>query len=185
MQILDRASVAAVGLAAAAASLTAGCSGSSTASTTSSSQPPVTTSVATPPASSPQFDTSVPTTSANACESTPVEDTGLGPEIHALSTDASVYGLLFPIHPTLRAGDQLKIVWRMTGSGNLVVTSTSPTNRAGVLTFGPELHDGSSYTRPGSEWGTGFLFDEPGCWRIHLQRDVGSGDAWISVDPAS
>jgi hypothetical protein len=24
---------------------------------------------------------------------------------------------------------------------------------------------------PGAEWGTGFRFDVPGCWRIELSRD--------------
>ena len=40
-------------------------------------------------------------------------------------------------------------------------------------------HSGSTYDRPGDEWGTGFLFDEPGCWHIHLQRTVRAGDVWM------
>jgi hypothetical protein len=93
-----------------------------------------------------------------------------------------VYGLLFMSHAgPVRAGDQLKIAWRMTGQGDLSVTSTSPSNRPGTLTFGPEPHGGSTYDRPGDEWGTGFLFDEAGCWHIHLQRTVGFGDVWINI----
>jgi hypothetical protein len=52
------------------------------------------------------------------------------------------------------------------------------------LTFGPEAHAESSFHRPGDEWGTGFSFDSAGCWRIHLERSVGSGDVWLAVAPA-
>ena len=52
-----------------------------------------------------------------------------------------------------------------------------------MLTFGPEPHGGSSYQRPGEEWGTGFSFDAAGCWRIHLERSVGSGDVWLAIAP--
>ena len=75
----------------------------------------------------------------------------------------------------------MKIVWRMTGEGDLSVTYESPEGVPAELTFGPEPHGGSSYHRPGDEWGTGFLFDEPGCWHIHFERTVGSGDVWIDV----
>jgi hypothetical protein len=92
---------------------------------------------------------------------------------------------LFLTHrPPIRVGDEVKIVWRMTGKGELSVTSESPTGRPGVLTFGPEPHGGSSYSRPGDEWGTGFVFDEPGCWHIRLQRTSGSGDVWFDVADA-
>ncbi len=115
---------------------------------------------------------------------TPIVVTTFGPEVQGVASNATVYGLVMPPHPGIRAGDEVKIVWRMTGEGDLSVNYRSPTNRAGVLTFGPEPHGGSTYDRPGSEWGTGFLFDEPGCWRIHLERTVGQGDVWISVAPA-
>lgn len=105
-----------------------------------------------------------------------------GDEVQGVATDASVYGLLFLTHsPPIRNGEELKIVWRMTGNGDLSVTSTSPSNRPGVLTFGPELHSSSNFNRPGEEWGTGFKFDEAGCWHIHLQRTVGAGDVWIDI----
>ncbi|MEY2443465.1 MAG: hypothetical protein QOE00_45 [Ilumatobacteraceae bacterium] len=120
-------------------------------------------------------------TSTTICDlSTPIVDT----EVQGLSVDASIYGLLFLTHrPPIRVGDEVKIVWRMTGIGNLLVTSMSPTGQPGVLTFGPEPHAGSSYTRPGDEWGTGFLFDAPGCWHIHLRRTAVSGDVWFDVAP--
>lgn len=137
-------------------------------------------------ATMPQADTAPP--SAETCDSsTPI---GGGnntiPEVQGIATDATVYGLLFLNHsPPIRDGEEVKIVWRMTGKGDLSVTSQAPSKRAGVLTFGPEAHAGSTYQRPGDEWGTGFLFDEPGCWHIHLKRSViGVGDVWFEVAAA-
>jgi len=105
-----------------------------------------------------------------------------GPEVRGVAADSSLYGLLFVSHaPPIRNGDEVKIAWRMTGEGDLTVTATSPTDRLGKLTFGPELHTGSNYSRPGPEWGTGFMFDEPGCWHIRLERTVGSGEVWLAV----
>ncbi len=109
-----------------------------------------------------------------------------GDEVQGVATDASVYGLLFLTHSLpIRIGEELKIVWRMTGNGDLSVTSTSPSNQPGVLTFVPESHSGSNYTRPGEEWGTGFKFDEAGCWHVHLQRTIGAGDVWIDIAPSA
>ena len=119
-----------------------------------------------------------------ACTSaTPtVESETSPPEVRGIGIDASVYGLLFLSHPLpIRDGEEVKIVWRMTGDGDLTVTYEAPNARPGVLTFGPTPHASSSYNRPGDEWGTGFLFDEPGCWHIHLQRTSGAGDAWLNV----
>ena len=99
-----------------------------------------------------------------------------------MATDATIYGLVFFAPPLpIRTGDEVKIVWRMTGRGDLSVTYESPDGDPATLTFGPEPHSGSTYDRPGDEWGTGFRFDEPGCWHIHLQRTEGSGDVWITV----
>jgi len=103
-------------------------------------------------------------------------------EVIGVATDATIYGLLLPTKPLpISAGDELKIVWRMTGEGDLSVSYYSPDGRPATLAFGPEAHSGSGYDRPGDEWGTGFTFDEPGCWHIHLERTEGSGDVWISV----
>ena len=63
-------------------------------------------------------------------------------------------------------GDTLKVVWRVTGSGPLRVTFTSPSGTSKALDFGPEPHLASTFRHPGDEWGTGFGFDAPGCWKI-------------------
>ena len=128
-------------------------------------------------------DSSPSSVDGQACDQTPIQTSGL-PEVQGIGRDATIYGLLFPSHPgPVRAGEELKIVWRMTGQGDLAVSYFAPDGRPGVLTFGPEAHSGSSFQRPGDEWGTGFSFDAAGCWRIHLERSVGSGDVWLAVAP--
>ena len=82
----------------------------------------------------------------------------------------SVTGLLWDELPA-EVGTDLKIVWRVTGTGELTVGSVRPDGSAGELAFGPEPHGSSSFEAPGDEWGTGFRFDVPGCWRIELRRD--------------
>jgi hypothetical protein len=114
------------------------------------------------------------------CDATPFS--GDTTEVLGVSENVSVYGLLFPTHAgPVRQGDDLKIVWRMTGEGDLAVSYLTPDDQPRELVFGPERHDGSSYNRPGDEWGTGFRFDQPGCWHIHLQRTTGDGDVWLTV----
>jgi hypothetical protein len=80
-----------------------------------------------------------------------------------------------------RVGDELKIVWRMTGTGPLHVVVTAPDGTTKPLVFGPDAHGASSYDRPGDEWGTGFRFTSPGCWHLELTRTDNAGDAWLEV----
>jgi len=81
---------------------------------------------------------------------------GASNEIRGTSRDASLWGLaLGPGHVPPRPGDELKIVWRMTGSGPLHVAFDAPDGTTRPLVFGPEPHDASSYRRPGDEWGAG------------------------------
>ncbi len=124
------------------------------------------------------------TTTTTTCDSaTPTIEKATSPtEVQGEATGGTVYGLLFLTHsPPIRVGEEVKIVWRITGKGNLTITYESPSARPGVLTFGPTPHAGSTYTRPGDEWGAGFLFDERGCWHIHLERTTVSGDVWVDV----
>jgi hypothetical protein len=94
------------------------------------------------------------------------------PEVHGVGT-ASLYGLLMPTHLPIRVNDQVKIVWRMTGSGPIRLWATSPTGRRLGLAWGPDLHSGSNYHRPGQEWGAGYRFPRAGCWQLHARRTVG------------
>jgi hypothetical protein len=80
------------------------------------------------------------------------------------------------------AGDEVKIVWHIEGVGPLRVVATAPDGRGVPLVFGPD--DRGFDPRTTGEWGTGFRFDQAGCWHIHLARDDVTGDAWISVAEA-
>jgi hypothetical protein len=85
------------------------------------------------------------------------------------STGGSIWGLALGAVPPA-VGDELKIVWRVTGRGPLRVTFTDPAGARRPLVFGPELHTASTFEHPGQEWGTGFRFDRGGCFTIRLAR---------------
>ncbi|NEK86080.1 hypothetical protein GCU60_09960 [Blastococcus saxobsidens] len=82
----------------------------------------------------------------------------------------TVTGLAFGEIPA-RVGDELKIIWRVTGAGDLAVRPVRPDGSEGDLVFGPEPHGGSNFSEPGDEWGTGFELDRSGCWRLELARE--------------
>jgi hypothetical protein len=108
-------------------------------------------------------------------------DTGL-PELHGKASHAELWALVFRRLP-LVAGQEIKIVWRMTGGGTFRIGARNIDGAFALLTFGPEQHGGSSWRRPGQEWGTGFIFPKRGCWRIHAQREEAVGDVYVLVTP--
>ncbi|TDC05145.1 hypothetical protein E1267_20555 [Nonomuraea longispora] len=65
--------------------------------------------------------------------------------------------------------------------GPLRVAASLPDGTAATLVRGPEEHGGSSRRRPGQEWGTGFVFPEPGCWKVELTRTRGAGHVLLDV----
>jgi hypothetical protein len=83
-------------------------------------------------------------------------------------TDAAVFDGL--------VGKEVKIVFGMT-TFHRPLRAIGPNGESASPVWGPTLHGGSNWIRqPGSEWGAGFVFPEPGCWRIR----VGSrGDVWM------
>jgi hypothetical protein len=93
------------------------------------------------------------------------------------------WGLIFSRkrYPPLRAGQELKIVWRVTGSGPLRLAVSDPGGAERALVWGPEPHGGSTYRRPGDEWGAGYRLDRPGCWRLRLARGAATADVWLRV----
>lgn len=111
---------------------------------------------------------------------------GIGPgspEVQGTGHGARLWGLIMvPFRsPLIRSGDQVKIVWRMTGTGDLRLSAVGPDGRTRRLTWGPEAHGGSSYQRPGDEWGAGYRFDRPGCWDLHAVRGTATADVWVKV----
>jgi hypothetical protein len=128
-------------------------------------------------------DHAVPTTGPvpRQCRNPTGIDTAHGNELHGTSADGELWGIAMGPHLPPRVGDPLKIVWRMSGHGALHVTVRRPDGSAARLTFGPDRHDRSTYHRPGDEWGTGFRFDQRGCWRIRLTRADTSGTVRLEV----
>jgi hypothetical protein len=102
--------------------------------------------------------------------------------LSASSSTGSATGLLFPTHaPPIRSGDELKIVWHITGQGRLSIQYFDPNGAERALTFGPTKHLETNFAGPGDDWGAGFKFDAKGCWHIRLSRTGTSADAWMSV----
>jgi len=83
--------------------------------------------------------------------------------------------------PPARVHAELKIVWRITGSGSFRIEAIGSEGRIVGPVWGPEAHGGSTWHRPGEEWGTGWRFPTPGCWQLHAWRDDVSGDIWLRV----
>ena len=75
-------------------------------------------------------------------------------------------------------GKEVKIVFAMT-SYRAPFGAVGPDGATLEPVWGPSFHLGANWVRiPGPEWGAGFIFPEPGCWRIR----VGSyGDVWMLV----
>ena len=108
---------------------------------------------------------------------------GVWPEVQGTSDQIQMRGLIMVAGPDgpLRVHEQVKIVWRITGSGDLQLSYTDPRGRPHPLWFGPDAHGGSTYVRPGDEWGAGYVFTEPGCWRLHAQRGTATANVWLRI----
>lgn len=125
-----------------------------------------------------------PTNASPPCHPTAIRASAYGfPEVHGKSTHGQLWGLLFTKHHFVVAGRQLKVVWRMTGRGSLHLSTTGPHHRRIPLAWGPTAHLSSSYRRPGAEWGAGYSFPAPGCWRLHVTRNHNAADVWLLVRP--
>lgn len=78
-------------------------------------------------------------------------------------------------------GKEVKIVFRMTGSGTFEIAATAPDGTRVGPVWGPVFHPSSTWTRPGREWGTSFVFTQAGCWRIQGRDGGATGDVWLVV----
>jgi hypothetical protein len=103
------------------------------------------------------------------------------PEIQGtMSTEGEMWALLF--FDKAHAKEDVKIVWRITGSGKQFVVQGR--HEDGTLTFptwGPDIHDGSNWDHPGDEWGTGFNFPKPGCWTLTATRGTTTGEIRLDI----
>jgi len=93
-----------------------------------------------------------------------------------------LWALFFADPARLHTGTEIKIVWRMTGAGDLSIAVSGPAGRTIRPAWGPEPHGGSTWQRPGDEWGTGWIFPAPGRWIFHAARTrAGTGELTIQV----
>jgi hypothetical protein len=139
--------------------------------------PPATTQSASP---APQMGDPTPPPS-DACPASaklPAQQNNM-PEMQGVGRDATLFGLFFS--PQATVGQQIKVVFRMTGAGNLSIVATGPGGRTLHPVWGPEQHSASTYLRPGDEWGTGWTFPATGCWTIQATRTTGSAKIAIRV----
>ncbi|MBY8870613.1 hypothetical protein K7640_02005 [Micromonospora sp. PLK6-60] len=97
---------------------------------------------------------------------------------------ATLWALFFPRTPVLSPGTEVKVAWRMTGSGDLAISATGPDGTTVAPAWGPESHGASSWQRPGQEWGTGWSFPTAGCWTITARRGDVSGALVVRVADA-
>ena len=111
-----------------------------------------------------------------------IDNSSSGPEVQGTATNAELWGLLESDSgvPPL-TGTEVKIVWRMTGSGNFTIVAVGPYGMKLPPSQGPDEHPASSWSRPGDEWGTVFTFPVAGCWDLHATRDNAFGDVWLEI----
>jgi hypothetical protein len=112
-------------------------------------------------------------------------DEGSGPpvEVRGEAEGAELWALVSRGLP-LRAEERVKIVWRMTGSGPLKLVAEGPGGERVRPAEEPQKHAGSTWQRPGEEWGSIFVFPEAGCWTVRATRVSTSGEVRFMVRAA-
>ncbi|MEU8262478.1 hypothetical protein AB0C02_17830 [Micromonospora sp. NPDC048999] len=106
------------------------------------------------------------------------------PDLEGTGDGAELWALPFAKEqePVLVAGKELKVVWRMTGSGDFAISATGPDGKAvKPVWVEPHGNGGSNWNRPGDEWGTGWVFPTAGCWTINATRTSGTGSLVLRV----
>lgn len=91
-----------------------------------------------------------------------------------------IWALPFARYPA-PVNEHYKIAFRVVGDGSLFLTAISPDGTTHSPVQGPTRHTGSNWDRPGDEWGSFFLFDQPGCWSIEVERGKTAGSVHILV----
>lgn len=83
--------------------------------------------------------------------------------------------------PPWPTGEEVKVVWRVSGSGDLDAVALGPDGQGVEPAWGPRHHASSNWDRPGDEWGLAFELDTPGCWELQVSRGEGSASLWVEV----
>ncbi len=102
------------------------------------------------------------------------------PEAAATTPARDLWALFLGGIPT--AKNDNKIVWRIGDHFQEppYVIGLGPHGQH-LLPLSMDEHDGSSWNRPGIEWGTMFNFPVAGCWDLHVTGGTTAGDVWIVV----
>lgn len=107
-------------------------------------------------------------------------DVGLPEAAGIAPSPNQFWSLVFGSVPVPR-GQDVKIAYRMTGSGALRLVADGPAHLQ-VAPDWQEMHGGSNWTaHPGDEWGAGFTFSRAGCWEIVAVRGTLVGRIGIPV----
>ncbi len=104
--------------------------------------------------------------------------------MYGTATGGTVWAWFMAAYPPT-AGTEDKTVWRLDGIeafGQPTFALVGQAGQHGQLTFGPEEHLGSSWNRPGHEFGTGLLFPAAGCWDVHVTLGRLVGDIYVVVN---
>ena len=101
------------------------------------------------------------------------------PEIQGeMQSGGELWALLF--FQRAHVNEEAKIVWRITGEGGEFEAQAQSESGTIIQPVWEAYHESSTWKRPGLEWGTGFNFPAPGCWRITVT--YGETKGGISLD---
>jgi hypothetical protein len=104
-------------------------------------------------------------------------------EVYGTAVGGTVWSWFMQAYPP-QVGVEDKTVWRLdtaNASGSPGFTLTGPAGQFGHLSWGPEEHGGSTWNRPGREFGTGLVFPVAGCWDVHVTLGHLYGDVYVVV----
>ncbi len=108
-------------------------------------------------------------TEADPLQATEVRaDASDGREVWALIFNGWELG--FGVELRMPVGQEVKIVWRVPGEGDVSFHADGPDGEGVEPVWGPDRHLGSNWERPGDEYGTGWLIPSAGCWTLTVER---------------
>lgn len=85
--------------------------------------------------------------------------------------------------PPWDVDQEVKVIWRVGGSGTASFVAVGEDGKQVAPSWGPNAHEGSSFNRPGEEWGTAFALPTQGCWELRVSRDEGHASIWLHITP--
>lgn len=135
------------------------------------------------PSASPDLLAAAPVGRAGCHPASPLAPAQSVPGIETRLTPGGITGwALLWKQPPWAPGEEVKVVWRVSGNGEFAAVARGPEGVEVHPSFGPTRHAGSNYDRPGDEWGVGFILRSPGCWELRATRGKGSASIWLLVE---